>query len=105
AYQGGGGGMADGDLRALHRIGSGGLLPDIALLLEAPEEAVAARIARRDGDEMDAIGGRDARYHAQVALAFRRLAQEEPARFALIDASGTPEATHGAIMQALAPML
>jgi len=105
AYQGGGGGMADGDLRALHRIGSGGLLPDIALLLEAPEEAVAARIARRDGDEMDAIGGRDARYHAQVALAFRRLAQEEPARFALIDASGTPEATHGAIMRALAPML
>ncbi len=105
AYQGGGGGMADGDLLALHRVGSGGLVPDLALLLEAPQEAVAARIARRDGDEMDAIGGRDARYHAQVAMAFRRFAEEEPDRFARIDASGTPEATHGAILRALAPWL
>jgi dTMP kinase len=105
AYQGGGGGMADGDLRALHRIGSGGLLPDLVLLLEAPEEAVAARIARRDGGEVDAIGGRDARYHAQVALAFRRFAEEEPGRFARIDASGTPAATHEAIMHVLAPWL
>jgi dTMP kinase len=105
AYQGGGGGMADADLLALHRIGSGALLPDLALLLEAPEEAVAARIARRDGDEMDAIGGRDAGYHQQVAMAFRQFVQEEPGRFALIDASGTPEATHGAIMRALTPLL
>jgi dTMP kinase len=105
AYQGGGGGMADGDLRALHRIGSGGLVPDLTLLLEAPEEAVAERIARRDGDEVDAIGGRGAGYHAQVAMAFRRFAEEEPDRFARIDASGTPEATHGAIMRALASLL
>ena len=105
AYQGGGGGMADADLLALHRIGSGALLPDLALLLEAPEEAVAARIARRDGDELDAIGGRDAGYHQHVAQAFRRFAEEEPARFVRIDASGTPEATHEAIMRAVAPLL
>jgi dTMP kinase len=66
---------------------------------------VAARIARRDGGEMDAIGGRDARYHAQVAQAFRRFAEEEPGRFARIDASGTPAATHEAIMLVLAPWL
>jgi dTMP kinase len=105
AYQGGGGSMADSDLRALHRIGSGGLVPDITLLLEAPEDAVAARIARRDGDENEAICRRGARYHAQVATAFRRLAEEEPDRFARIDASGTPGATHRAIMRTLAPLL
>lgn len=105
AYQGGGGGMADADLRELHRIGSGGLLPDLTLLLEVPENEAAARLARRDGDEADAIGGRDAFYHAQVAAAFRRFAGEEPARFVRIEASGPSEATHGLVMQALAPLL
>ena len=101
AYQGGGGGLADADIRDLHRVGSGDLLPDLTLLLEAPEDEVAARLARRDGGEMDAIGGRGADYHAQVAAAFRRFAQEEPNRFACIDASGPPAATHQAIMLAL----
>ena len=97
--------MADSDLRELHRIGSGGLLPDLTLLLEAPEDEVAARLARRVGDQMDAIEGRGVHYHSQVAVAFRRFAQEEPGRFACIDASGAPEATHRAIMQALEPLL
>lgn len=105
AYQGGGGGVADSDLRDLHRIGSGGLLPDLAILLEAPDDEVAARLARRKSTDMDAIEGRDAEYHAQVAAAFRRLAQEEPGRFVRIDASGPAEATHRFIMQALEPLL
>jgi dTMP kinase len=92
-------------LRALHRIGSGDLLPDLTLLLEAPEEEVAARLARRHHDAMDAIEGRGADYHAQVAAAFRRFAQEEPDRFVCIDASGAPEATHHAIMRAVEPLL
>jgi len=104
AYQGGGGGIADADLRELHRIGSGGLMPDLTLLLEAPLEAVAERLARRDGGEADAIGGRDAEYHAHVATAFRRFAAEEPARFVRIDASGAPEATHETILRALDPL-
>ena len=52
-----------------------------------------------------AIEGRGVHYHAQVAAAFRRFAQEEPDRFACIDASGAPESTHQAIMQALEPLL
>ena len=105
AYQGGGSGLVDADILELHRIGSGGLLPDLTLLLEAPEDEVAARLARRVGDQMDAIEGRGVHYHSQVAVAFRRFAQEEPGRFACIDASGAPEATHRAIMQALEPLL
>lgn len=101
AYQGGGGGVPDADLREMHRIGSGGLLPDLTLLLEVPDNEAATRLARRDGGDADAIGGRDASYHAQVAAAFRRFAAEEPARFARIEASGTPEATHALVMRAL----
>jgi len=105
AYQGGGGGLADADLLDLHRVGSGGLLPDLTLLIEAPAATVEARLARRDGGANDAIGGRDAAYHAQVAAAFRRFREAEPERFARIDSGGTPEATHAQIMRALAPLL
>lgn len=105
AYQGGGGGIADGELRELHRIGSGGLLPDVTLLLEVPEQEAAVRLARRDSGNSDAIGGRDARYHAQVARAFRHFADQEPDRFVRIEASGSPEQTHAAIMRTLAGLL
>lgn len=105
AYQGGGGGVPDSDILELHRIGSAGLMPDLTVLIEIPPEMAAARLSRRDGDESDAIGGRGAAYHAQVAAAFSRLAEAEPQRFARIDGSGAAEETHTLIMQAVAPLL
>ncbi len=105
AYQGGGGGLSDDDVLALHRVGSGGLLPDLTILIEVAPAAAAERLARRDGGESDAIGGRDAAYHAQVAAAFARFADAEPARFARVRSDGGPEETHALIMQALAPLL
>jgi len=101
AYQGGGGGLADADLLDLHRIGSGGLLPDLTVLLEVAPEAAAARLASRDGDQADRIGGRGADYHARVGAAFARLAQAEPARFVRIDGNGSAKATHALILAAL----
>ena len=105
AYQGGGGGLSDADVLALHRVGSGGLLPDLTLLIEIPPETAAARLARRDGGESDAIGGRDAAYHANVAAAFARIAETEPARFARICSDDGPEDTHALVMQAIAALL
>jgi len=105
AYQGGGGGLADEAILALHRVGSGGLLPDLTILLEAAPGEIAGRLARRDGGESDRIGGREGEFHARVARAFRRAADAEPARFARIDGGGPPEATHRAVLDAIAPLL
>jgi dTMP kinase len=105
AYQGGGGGLSDADVLALHRIGSGGLLPDLTLLIEIPPEAAAVRLARRDGGESDAIGGRDAAYHGEVAGAFARIADAEPGRFARICSDDGPDQTHALVMHAIAPLL
>jgi dTMP kinase len=101
AYQGGGGGVPDEDVVALHRIGSDGLLPDVTFLLEATPAQVARRLARRDGGESDAIGGRDAAYHADVGAAFARFAEAEPERFVRIDGAGAIEDTHRLILEAL----
>lgn len=101
AYQGGGGGLPDADLLALHRVGSEGLLPDLTVLIEVDPDIAASRAATRDGNAADRIGGRDAAYHARVASAFDRLARAEPDRFARIDGNGSPEQTHAAIVAAI----
>ena len=105
AYQGGGGGLDDADILALHRIGSEGLLPDLTLLIEAPDAQIEERLARRDGGENDRIGGREAAFHARVRAAFVRLAAAEPGRFARIDGSGPVETTRAAILEAVEPLL
>lgn len=105
AYQGGGGGLSDAEVLDLHRIGSGGLLPDLTLLIEVSPEIVARRLAVRDGDQADRIGGRDATYHAAVGAAFRRFADLEPSRFARIGGDGDAEAVHRAVLTALEPLL
>lgn len=102
AYQGGAGGLCDADVLDLHRIGSGGLLPDLTLLIEVSPAEAMARTALRDGDSADRIGGRDAAYHARVASAFARFAEDEPKRFARIDGDGTAEQVHQAVLAALA---
>jgi len=105
AYQGGGGGLSDADILDLHRIGSGGLLPDMTLLMElAPEEATR-RLAARDTGGSDRIGGRDNAYHARVSEAFAHFAEAEPERFVRIDSGVSRETTHASIMTALAPIL
>ncbi|SMQ74529.1 thymidylate kinase [Altererythrobacter xiamenensis] len=105
AYQGGAGALGDEAIVTLHEIGSQGLRPDLTLLIEADEARVAERLAVRDGDQSDAIGGRDGDYHRAVAAAFRRYAEADPQGFAVIDGSGSPEEVHQRIMQALNPLL
>ena len=105
AYQGGGSGLSDAEVLELHSIGSGGLLPDLTLLIEVSPEVARQRTAARDVDGADRIGGRDEAYHAKVAAAFARFAEAEPARFARIDGNGDAEAVHLAVMAALDGML
>lgn len=101
AYQGGGGGLSDAEIMALHRVGTEGLLPDLTLLLALPPAEAARRLAARDPDGSDRIGGRDMEYHARVAARFAEIAAAEPDRFVVIDAEGSPDEVHGRIMHAL----
>lgn len=105
AYQGGGSGLSDEDVLTLHRIGSEGLLPDVTFLFEVPVEVSAKRLARRDVDGSDRIGGREAEYHARVNEAFERFAEAEPERFVHIDGAQDVYVVHDAVMSALSPLL
>jgi len=103
AYQGGAGGLGLEPVRALHQFGSEGFLPDRTLVLMLSEGTDRARA--RDSAGSDRIGGRPADYHRKVDTAFRTIAQQEPARVRLVDASGTREQVTQRLLDAIADLL
>ncbi len=105
AYQGVAGAVGDAAVRALHRVGSDDLLPDLAIVLTIAPDRAGARLAARDAGRADAIGGRDAAYHAKVVAAFSDFARDEPRRFAVVDGEGALDEVHARVMAALAPLL
>lgn len=105
AYQGGAGGLGDAAILAIHQFGSGGLRPDLVILLQADEALLAERLRARDGDASDAIGGRGLDYHRAVAARFCKLAEADPTGFAVIDGSGSPHEVHAQVMAALGPFM
>ncbi|HEX8525381.1 dTMP kinase [Allosphingosinicella sp.] len=105
AYQGGAGGLGVDRIRALHKFGSGGFVPDRTLLLSLPPKEAAARAGRRDTEGADRIGGRGDLYHRGVSAAFEALAEAEPERYRVIDASGSPDDVAAVILAAMEDLL
>lgn len=105
AYQGVAGKMGDDAIMGLHAFGSAGLMPDLTIMIEAPQDIVSARLAARDGDNSDAIGGRTLSYHAAVNEAFRDFASRDPARFAIVDGAGSIEDVHRRVLSEVARRL
>jgi dTMP kinase len=105
AYQGGALGLGTDAIRALHRFGSRDYLPDRTLLLTLPATETERRLRVRDADGADRIGARDASFHAGVAAAFEQLADEEPARFRRIDASGSADDVTARALAAIEDLL
>ena len=105
AYQGLAGDLGDDLVRALHDRGSEGLLPDLTVVITADSDTIASRLAARDGGTSDAIGGRDASYHARVNAAFVRFAEAEPDRFVVVDGMGEPDEIAALVWHAISPLL
>lgn len=104
AYQGAGRSLGDAVIKQLHQIGSGGLRPDLVILIELDEETIAKRLAERKDEPSDAIGNRDNEYHRSVAEAFRSYALADPEHYAIINGGGTAQEVHKRILGAVEPL-
>lgn len=105
AYQGGAGGLGYEPIRWLHQFGSKGCLPDRTLVLELPVEEADQRVTSRDFFGQDMIGRRGAEYHHKVIQSFRELADADPARFRIIDATGTADQVTARLLDAIEDLL
>jgi dTMP kinase len=83
AYQGGARGLGLGPVTDVNRFATGGLLPDLVVLLDLDP---AAGLRRRAG-ELDRIEAQDLAFHRRVRQAFCDLAATDPGRFAVVDAA------------------
>jgi dTMP kinase len=94
AYQGFGRLLDLDRLRRLNDWATASLAPDLTLLFDLPEEVGLTR-ARSRNSTASVDEGRfeleDLRFHRRVREGYLALAKEEPNRFAVIDANGTPD--------------
>jgi dTMP kinase len=98
AYQGAGEGVPLDELRQVQRFATGGLAPDLTILLDLPVEAglrrKAAEITRFEAYQ-------DLAYHERVRAAFLGFADAEPGRYAVVDATGTEDEVLAGAVDAL----
>jgi len=86
-YQGYGGGLDVPTLWEVGRVATGGLMPDLTVVLDVPPDAAAARIDR----PLDRMEQQGAAFHARVREGFLAEAARDPDRIVVIDASGSIE--------------
>lgn len=100
AYQGGGRELGMGDLEAIQRFATGGVEPDVRLLLDLPVEI---GLARRHGDEeqVNRIDRAPRAFHQRVRDAFLQLATSNPESWDIIDASESVDDVAAAIRAAV----
>lgn len=85
AYQGVGSGVPMDQLREVQRFATGGLVPDLTILLDLPVEVGLGR----KSDEITRFEAfQDVAYHERVRAAFLAFAAAEPGRYAIVDATG-----------------
>lgn len=92
AYQGVTGGVPRGLINALEQLTVGALSPDVTFILDLPaDDGLARAQARAEGAEPDRFEGQELMTHERIRRAFLDIAEEEPGRCIVVDAS-QPEA-------------
>ena len=86
AYQGAGRELGVEQVRAINLFATGGLVPDRTLLLRVSAEQGRARLDTR-AHAPDRLEREGAGFFAAVARAYEQLAEAEPARYRVLDAS------------------
>jgi dTMP kinase len=100
-YQGHAGGLDPEQLWEVGKLSSGGLEPDLTLVLDLPAELAESRRAR----PADRIESRGPDYHRRVREGFLTEARRRPERIKVIDASTAPEAVQALIQQEVGRVL
>lgn len=97
AYQGAGQGLDPAVWRRLADLALDGLWPDLTLVLDLPVETGMARAAGRSTADRYETLGRP--FHERVRACFLRIAAEEPARCAVLDATRGADAVFADILE------
>ena len=96
AYQGYGHGVDRDVIRSLLAFATGGLKPDLTLLLDVDAET-GLRRRQTGGGEWNRLDAYQLEFHRRVREGYHELASLEPERWVTVDAAQTPEMVQLAI--------
>jgi dTMP kinase len=87
---------------AINNAATGGLIPDLTILLDISPEA---GLARKSGQQPDRFERETVAFHRRVREGYLRLAEEEPQRWLVIDATKDKEEIAAIIWQRVTKIL
>ncbi|MGO1591377.1 MAG: dTMP kinase [Ancrocorticia sp.] len=100
AYQGVARDLGPDEVRQLSLWATGGLMPDRTILLDVPVDVGSARV----GGTLDRIEAAGREFHEAVRREFLALAEAEPARWRVVDASGDMASVTASVWGAVADL-
>ncbi|WP_235928125.1 dTMP kinase [Goekera deserti] len=103
AYQGAGRVIPMDDVRMISRWATEGLRPDLTVLLDLPPEVGLAR-ARGRGTA-DRLEAESLDFHQRVRRTFRALAESDPGRYLVLDATQDPDQVAAAVRERVGMLL
>src|SRR5690606_26524332 len=87
AYQGAGRALDRAEVERLNTWATGGLLPDLTVVIDVPPEVALARFA----SPADRMESEPLEFHERVRREFRALAAADPERYLVVDGTQPPE--------------
>lgn len=100
AYQGGGHGIAQETIYQLHALMVPDIAPDLTVVLDVPLDVGLARAGSR-ADTENRYEQMARAFHERVNGTFRAIAEREPERCRLVDATQTEEAVAAAVWRTI----
>jgi len=99
AYQGAGRELTIDDVHRVSRWATGGLQPDLTVLLDIPASQGLDRARGRGA--ADKLEGESLAFHDRVRESFRHLAESAPRRYLVVDARHSPEEIAARVLAAV----
>ena len=104
AYQGYGHQQNLEEVRALVKYATGGLTPDLTLLLDIEVEAGLQR-KTQNASEWNRLDAYDVAFHRRVRAGYLEMARQEPKRWSVVDASQTWDEVQEKLREAITSRL
>lgn len=95
AYQGYGRGLDIEEIKTLNNIATGGLKPDLTIVLDVDVETSMQRVGK-EKDRMESAG---IEFFERVRNGFLKIAEQEPERVKVVSSSDTIESIHKQIVE------
>lgn len=106
AYQGAGRALPAAEVERISHWATGGLVPDLTVLLDVDPATAAVRRGRDAGRAgEDRMETESLAFHARVREQFLALAARRPERYLVLDASAAAGEVHRRVREHLAPLL